>query len=90
VALVSFLTRPKPRMLFLGLSLLRNQTETLATLATQAIVSCNPVSTYNARENYCSLEGLGTRGTVIYLMIVRLPQPYAPYSGSERTFLGMR
>ena len=29
--LVSFLARPKPRIPFLGLSLLRNQTETLAT-----------------------------------------------------------
>ena len=35
-ALVSFLARPKPRILFLGLSLLRNQTETLATQATRA------------------------------------------------------
>ena len=32
-ALVSFLARPKPRIPFLGLSLLRNQTETLATEA---------------------------------------------------------
>ena len=30
LALVSFLARPKPRIPFLGLSLLRNQTETLA------------------------------------------------------------
>ena len=35
LALVSFLARPKPRIPFLGLSLLRNQTETLATKATQ-------------------------------------------------------
>ena len=34
MALVSFLARPKPRIPFLGLSLLRNQTETLATQAT--------------------------------------------------------
>ena len=33
LALVSFLARPKPRIPFLGLSLLRNQTETLATQA---------------------------------------------------------
>ena len=33
VALVSFLARPKPRISFLGLSLLRNSTETLATQA---------------------------------------------------------
>ena len=33
MALVSFLARPKPRIPFLGLSLLRNQTETLATQA---------------------------------------------------------
>ena len=33
LALVSFLVRPKPRIPFLGLSLLRNQTETLATQA---------------------------------------------------------
>ena len=31
--LVSFLARPKPRISFLGLSLLRNSTETLATQA---------------------------------------------------------
>ena len=41
-ALVLFLARPKPRILFLGLSLLRNQTETLAT---QAIL----VQVYNWR-----------------------------------------
>ena len=39
LALVSFLARPKPRIPFLGLPLLRNQTETLAT---QAIA--NPLS----------------------------------------------
>ena len=33
LALVSFLARPKPRIPFLGLSLLRNQTKTLATQA---------------------------------------------------------
>ena len=33
MALVSFLSRPKPRISFLGLSLLRNSTETLATRA---------------------------------------------------------
>ena len=33
LALVSFLARPKPRIPFLGLSLLRNQTETLAAQA---------------------------------------------------------
>ena len=33
LALVSFLALPKPRIPFLGLSLLRNQTETLATQA---------------------------------------------------------
>ena len=38
LALVSFLARPKPRIPFLGLSLLRNQTETLATQATGALV----------------------------------------------------
>ena len=36
-ALVSFLERPKPRILFLGLSLLRNQTETLATQASHYV-----------------------------------------------------
>ena len=34
MALVSFLLRPKPRIPFLGLSLLRNQTKTLSTQAT--------------------------------------------------------
>ena len=38
LALVSFLARPKPRIPFLGLSLLRNQTETLATQASRASV----------------------------------------------------
>ena len=33
LALVSFLARPKPRIPILGLSLLQNQTETLATQA---------------------------------------------------------
>ena len=33
LALVSFLARSKPNVTFLGLSLLRNQTETLATQA---------------------------------------------------------
>ena len=37
LALVSFLARSKPKVPFLGLSLLRNQTETLAT---QASVGC--------------------------------------------------
>ena len=38
LALVSFLARPKPRIPFLGLSLLRNQTETLATQADDYLV----------------------------------------------------
>ena len=33
MALISFHARPKPRIWFLGLSLLRNSTETLATQA---------------------------------------------------------
>ena len=33
MALVSFLAQPKPRISFLGLSLLRNRTETRATQA---------------------------------------------------------
>ena len=33
LALVPFLARPKPKILFLGFSLFRNQTETLATQA---------------------------------------------------------
>ena len=37
-ALVSFLARPKPRIPFLGLSLLRNQTEKLATQARARLV----------------------------------------------------
>ena len=38
LALVSFLARPKPRISFLGLSLLRNSRETLATQATGVFV----------------------------------------------------
>ena len=37
LALVSFLARSKPKVLFLGISLLRNQTETLATKANRAL-----------------------------------------------------
>ena len=37
-ALVSFLTRPKPRIPFFGHSLLQNQTETLATQAREVSV----------------------------------------------------
>ena len=39
LALVSFLARPKPRILFLGLSLLQKSTETLATQAKKLLVS---------------------------------------------------
>ena len=39
LALVSFLARPKPRIPFLGLFLLRNQTETLATQAINIVVT---------------------------------------------------
>ena len=44
--LVSFLARSKPKIPFLGLSLLRNQTETLATQATQAIQQSACHTTY--------------------------------------------
>jgi len=39
LALVSFLARPKPRIPFLGLSLLRNQRETVATQAMKLLTS---------------------------------------------------
>ena len=39
--LVSFLPRPKPRISFLGLSFLRNSTETLATQANRIAVYCS-------------------------------------------------
>ena len=42
-ALVSFLARPKPRIPFLGLSLLRNSTETLATQARTLKVAVSTV-----------------------------------------------
>ena len=48
LAFVSFLARPKPRIPFLGLSLLRNQTETLATQAMEGsnvYYWCNQVTT---------------------------------------------
>ena len=52
LALVSFLARPKPRILFLasflGLFLLRNQTETLAT---QAIKSINKKTKNKQKKN---------------------------------------
>ena len=49
LALVPFFARPKPKVPFLGLSLLRNQTETLATQAT-FIPYPNPAY---APENSC-------------------------------------
>ena len=39
LALVTYLARPKPRIPFLGLSMLRNQTETLATQAMDLVAS---------------------------------------------------
>ena len=39
LALVSFFARPKPKIPFLGLSLLRNKTETLATWVTKTFAS---------------------------------------------------
>ena len=62
LALVSFLARPKPRILFLGLSLLRNQTETLAA---QAIWTTT--TTHRLMRVWIGGEGgplvtLGTRG----------------------------
>ena len=48
LALVSFLARPKPRIPFLGLSLLRNQTETLATQAITCVTcSCSVELRFN-------------------------------------------
>ena len=43
LALVSFLARPKPRIPFLRLSLLRSQTETLATQASQYEKNLTPL-----------------------------------------------
>ena len=43
LALVSFLARPKPKIPFLGLSLLRNSTETLATQAKTLKVAVSTV-----------------------------------------------
>ena len=42
LVLVSFLARPKPRISFLGLSLLRNSTETLATQANKILTEPPP------------------------------------------------
>ena len=43
LALVWFLARPKPRIPFLDLSLLGNQTETLATQASSRLHRCKPL-----------------------------------------------
>ena len=47
LALVSFLARPRPRILFLGLSLLRNSTETLASQARTLKVAVSTVPSDN-------------------------------------------
>ena len=52
LALVSFLGRPKPRIPFLRLSLLRNQTETLATRATYRDVILNSNYAPDNREQF--------------------------------------
>ena len=48
-----FLARPKPRIPFLGLSLLRNQTETLAT---QASVGSSSVLTVGPRKSRIDIK----------------------------------
>ena len=52
LALVSFLARPKPKVPFLGLSSLRNQTETFAT---QATISLDPRTLYRLRPSFSPL-----------------------------------
>ena len=52
LVLVSFLARPKPKVPFLGLSSLQNQTETLAT---QATISLDPRTLYRLRPSFCPL-----------------------------------
>ena len=62
LALVSFLARPKPRILFLasflGLFLLRNQTETLAT---QAIKNINKKTTNKQKKKCAKKTNMATR-----------------------------
>ena len=66
LALVSFLARPKPRILFLasflGLFLLRNQTETLAT---QAIKNINKKLQINRKKKMCKENEYGHPDTEI-------------------------
>ena len=52
LALVSFLARPKPKIPFLGLSLLPNQTETLATQAIFFLINILG-SDFNQYQMYC-------------------------------------
>ena len=84
LALVSFLARPKPRILFLasflGLFLLRNQTETLAT---QAIKSINK-KTKNKQKKMCKEDEYGPPDTEIRTYTItascvrsQLPDPWA-------------
>ena len=62
LALVSFLAQPKPRILFLasflGLFLLRNQTETLAT---QAIKNINKKTTNKQKKKCAKKTNMATR-----------------------------
>ena len=55
LALVSFLARPKPRIPFLSLSLLRNQTETLATQAISLGTAAIPRR--NEKQKLCKILG---------------------------------
>ena len=68
VASVSFLARPKPRISFLGLSLLRNSTETLAT---QAKSTANSNSFKIAQKTAFEAKGrLYTTGKVLQRLFI--------------------
>ena len=59
MALVSFLARSKPKIPFLGLSLLRNLTETLATQARNSVVRASNQITQGQGLGFESHMGLG-------------------------------
>ena len=99
LALVSFLARPKPRIPFLGLSLLRNQMETLATQATwkEPLISRKSIAfshayihSFPSTSNSChktELKTTGRQGTNTFGVRFRVPVSQKHLSPFSLSFL---
>ena len=77
--LVPFLARPKPKIRFLGLSLLRNQTETLATQANKY----NTVLLYLFIYLFIYFSFLGLTSCLIFLSLINFMLCFRAVSSLE-------